>query len=459
MRKSYMKTICEPSRKIRVFAEVDVVVAGGGPAGLSAAIAAARMGMNTMLIERYGCMGGAISQVGVEGFAWYRHNDTVEAGGLVYEYEKKSIEIGGNNPECQSNSQALDAEVFKLVADKMIKEAGVRPLLHCSVVSAIVEDGVIKGIITESKSGRMAILAKRVIDCTGDADIAASAGAPFTMAPKNELMNVTTMFHCKGVDISRFKAYVKDELKPTYKDWGGYWTIKTTGREDDLFSPYIERPFVEGIEEGLAPKEKDVCIGGSWSSVTDEGEVTQLNVVFIGNCDCTDVQDLTDAEITGRRNAMYAIDILKKKVPGFEDAKLRNFGMTLGTRESRKIDGQYCLTAIDVMDQGRFTDSIGIFPEFIDGSGYLIKPLTGRYYQIPYRCIVPKNVDNLLVAGRCISGDKIAHTSFRNMSCCVTTGQGAGVACAVSIIDDIPTSKVNIRKVQQALKEQNVRID
>lgn len=454
-----MKTIYEPSRETQVFTEVDVLVAGGGPAGLSAAIAAARLGMSTMLIERYGCMGGMISQVGVEGFAWYRHNDTVEAGGLVYEYEEKSVEIGGSNPECQSNSQALDAEVFKLVADQMIREAGVRPLLHCSVVSAIVEDGVIKGVITESKSGRMAILAKRVIDCTGDADVAAQAGVPYTKAPKNELMNVTTMFHCKSVDTERFKAYVKDDLKPTYKDWGGYWSIETTGREDDLFSPYFERPFVEGIEEGLAPKEKNVCLGGTWSSVSDEGEVTQLNVVFVGDCDCTDVQDLTDAEITGRRSAMYAVDILRKKVPGFEHAKLRNFGMTLGTRESRKIDGQYCLTKTDVMEQGRFPDSIGIFPEFIDGSGYLIKPITGRYYQIPYRCIVPKNVENILVAGRCISGDKIAHTSFRNMACCVATGQGAGVAAAVSILDGVPTSKVDIRKVQQTLKKQNVRID
>ncbi len=454
-----MRAIYEPSRETRVFTEVDVLVAGGGPAGLSAAIAAARMGMNTMLIERYGCMGGMISQVGVEGFAWYRHNDTVEAGGLVYEYEKKSVEIGGSNPECQSNSQALDAEIFKLVADQMINEAGVHPLLHCSAAAVIVEDGVMKGVITESKSGRMAILAKRVIDCTGDADLAALAGAPFHKAPKNELMNVTTMFHCKGVDTARFKEYVRDELKPTYRDWGGYWSIETTGREDDLFSPYFERPFVEAIEEGIVPKEKNVCLGGTWSSVTDEGEVTQLNVVFIGDCDCTDVQDLTDAEIAGRRSAMHAVDILRKKVPGFEHAKLRNFGMTLGTRESRKIDGQYCLTKADVMEQGRFQDSIGIFPEFIDGSGYLIKPITGRYYQIPYRCILPKNIDNLLVAGRCISGDKIAHTSFRNMACCVATGQGAGVAAAVSIRDGVPTSKVDIRKVQQALKQQAVRID
>lgn len=454
-----MKCYYETGKEIPIYDEVDVLVAGGGPAGMSAAIAASRLGVKTMLIERYGCFGGNITLSGVEGFAWYRHRDTIEAGGLVFEYENAAIDMCGSNPECQSNSQALDAEQFKTVADKLITESGVIPLLHCYAVQTIVEDGAVKGVITESKSGRLAILAKRVIDCTGDADIAMLAGAPYIKAPKNELMNVTTMFHCKGVDTVRFKDYITNELKPTYRDWGGYWSIETTGLEDDLFSPYFEKPFVEGIAEGIVPKEDHVCLGGSWSSITDEGEVTQLNVVFVGNCDCTDIADLTSAEIVGRRNAIYAIEILRRKVPGFEKAKLRNFGMTLGTRESRKIIGQYTLTKQDVMGQARFDDSIGIFPEFIDGSGYLIKPITGRYYQIPYRCLIPQNIENLLVAGRSISGDRIAHTSFRNMSCCVATGQGAGVAAAISIIDNVPTSKVNISKVQRALKTQNVRID
>lgn len=453
-----METILESSREVPILTNVDVLVVGGGPAGLAAAISAAREGMDTMLVERYGCFGGVISQVGVEGFAWYRHDGTIEAGGLVPEFENMCKEIAGDNPECQSNSQALDAEMFKYVADNMVENNEIRPLLHCTAVSAIVEYNIIKGIITESKSGRLAILAKRVIDCTGDADIAALAGAPYTKASKDELMSVTTMFHCKGVDTQKFNDYVANELRPTYKDWGGYWSITTTGKEDDLFSPYFEKPFVEAITEGIVPKEDNVSLGGTWSSVTADGEVTQLNVVFVGNIDCTDVEDLTKAEIIGRRNALYSVDILRKKVPGFENAKLRNFGMTLGTRESRKIEGYYTLTKEDVMEQGRFEDSIGIFPEFIDGIGYLIKPLTGRYYQIPYGCILPKKIDNLLVAGRSISGDKVAHVSYRNMSCCVTTGQAAGVAAAISIKEGTTTSKVNVNKVQEALKKQNVRI-
>lgn len=450
-------TIKEMAKDIPVLTSVDVLVVGGGPSGMGAAIAAARAGADTMLMERLGCFGGVISQVGVEGFAWYRHEGTIEAGGIVTELENRSIELAGDNPECQSNSQALDAEMFKYVADVMLEEAGVRLLLHSMAVAAIVEDNIIKGVIAESKSGRFAVLAKRVIDCTGDADIVAFAGAPFTQSSKDKLMSVTTMFHCKGVDGEKFKDYVANTLKPTYKDWGGYWSIETTGKEDDLFSPYFEKPFVEAVQEGLVPKEEDVCLGGTWSSITPEGEVTQLNVVFIGNVDCTNVEDLTRAEIVGRRNALYCVEILRKKVPGFENAKLRNFGMTLGTRESRKIDGHYCLTTEDVMNQARFDDSIGIFPEFIDGIGYLIKPTTGRYYHIPYRSILPKKIDNLLVAGRTICGDRVAHVSFRNMSCCVTTGQAAGIAAAESIKQDVTTSKVDVAKVQQELARQQVR--
>lgn len=453
-----MGTIREEARDIDIFAEVDVLVVGGGPAGMSAAIGAAREGMKTMLVERYGCFGGNITQVGVEGFAWYRHDDTVEAGGLVTEFENEAIKLGGLDPEPQSNSQALDANLFKVAADRLITENHVIPLLHSFAVQTIVEDNFIKGVIFESKSGRKAILAKCVIDCTGDADIAALAGAPYEINDKSKLMNVTTLFNCKGVNAEEFRNYVKNELKPTYEDWGGYWSIKTTGKEDHLFSPYFERPFVEAVRAGIVPQEENVCLGGSWSRITDEGEVTQLNVVFIGDCDCTNVEDLTKAEITGRRNAMYAIDVLRKKVPGFEHAKLRDFGMTLGTRESRKIIGKYSLTEDDVLHQGRFEDSIGIFPEFIDGCGYLILPTTGRYYQIPYRVLVPQKIDNLLVAGRSISGDRIAHVSFRNMACCVATGQGAGVAAAVAIQDGTSTSAVDVKKVQQELKKQNVRV-
>jgi hypothetical protein len=146
-------------------------------------------------------------------------------------------------------------------------------------------------------------------------------------------------------------------------------------------------------------------------------------------------------------------------VPGFEKAKLRNFGMTLGTRDSRKIVGRANLTGHDVRNQARFDDAIGIFPEFLDGYGLLVLPTTGRYFQVPYGIMVPQGVENLLVAGRCVAGDRVSHAATRSMMCCAVTGQGAGVAAAVSLQDGVPTSRVDVRRVQRALRRQGVRID
>ena len=160
----------------------------------------------------------------------------------------------------------------------------------------------------------------------------------------------------------------------------------------------------------------------------------------------------------GREIAIYAIRALNKYVPGFEKAKLRNFGMTLGTRDSRKIIGRYHLTEADVRTEARFDDSIGIFPEFIDGYGLLALPTTGRYFQIPYGGLVPQNIENLLVAGRCVAGDKISHAATRSMMCCTVTGQAAGVAAAVSIKNGVCSSSVNVNSVQKALRKQKVRI-
>lgn len=450
------KVFEEDLKFIPILAETDVLVIGSGPSGLAAAIASAREGVATLLLEQGSCFGGVISQVGVEGFAWYRHEKTIEAGGIAFEFEKRARCVGGAMKECQSDSQALDAEVFKVVADSMVEDAGVKPLLHCLAVEAIIENGTIKGVIVESKSGRGAVLAKRVIDCSGDADVAALAGAPYHK--REHLSSVTPVFHVRGVDGARFKEYIEKQLKPKYGDWKGEWFMTTSGKEDEMFSPYLVKPFTQAIEDGFLDKMDNVDFGGSYSTISIEGEVTQLNIIFISDIDCTNVEDLTRAEILGRKAILDAIRVMNYYVPGFEHARLRNFGMTMGTRESRQIEGHYNMTGDDVRNEGRFEDSIGIFPEFIDGNGKLIIPTTGRYYQIPYRALLPKKIENLLVAGRSISGDIDAHASFRNMSCCVVTGQGAGVAAATSVKDDVKVSEVNIKKVQEALQKQNVRV-
>ncbi len=183
-----------------------------------------------------------------------------------------------------------------------------------------------------------------------------------------------------------------------------------------------------------------------------------MNLIHLPGVDGVDPDSLTRWEIEGRRQAMLAIDALRAYTPGCEGARLRNFGMSIGIRDSRKIDGIYNMTEQDVRAQGRFDDTIGIYPEFIDGYGVLIIPTTGRYMQIPYRALLPKQVENLLVAGRAIGGDKIAHAATRNMACCAVTGQGAGVAAALSVKHNRSLRDIDISEVQKTLTDQGVRI-
>jgi len=453
-----MKKIAEAARSVDVVLQTDVLVVGSGPGGLAAALAAARAGARTALIDRNGCFGGNITQVGVEGFAWYRHEDTVDCEGIGIEFETRAKAMGAAMPEPQSLSHALDAEMFKWVADVMVDEAGIIPLLHRLCVAPIMEHGAIRGVIIESKAGRQAILAKRVIDATGDADIATRAGAPVHKTPKEKMMSVSVMFSMSGVNKQRFIDAVKADPQ-TYADWSGNneWDYETSGKEDKLFSPFLRKPFQQAVKAGLIPPYLHT-IAGTWGGVTDQGDLTYLNLVHIPEIDGTDPVDLTVGEMRGRREAIYALEALRKFMPGCEDAKLRNFGMTLGVRDTRKIDALYNLTGSDVREQGRFDDAVGIFPEFIDGYGILILPTTGRYWQLPYRTLVPKGVGNLLVAGRCIGGDDVSHASARNMMCCAVSGQGAGAAAAISLQRDEALDQLNIGAVQRELVRQGARI-
>lgn len=452
-----MRHIAEAARSTPVFHETEVLVVGGGPGGLSAAVAAARAGAHTTLVDRYGCFGGAITQVGVETVAWYRHAATVDLEGIGREFERRADACGAATPDTQSQSLALDAELFKVVADRMVLEAGVEPILHCLATEPIVEDGLVRGAVTESKSGRRAILAQRVVDATGDADLAFRAGAPCHARPRDRSMGVTVLFSCSGVDKARFLDYVAQSA-PTYGDWGRCWHVRTDGKEDGLFSPYLQEPFDRARADGLIP-EGIRSIGGTWGRITDRGEATTLNLVVMAGYDCTDVRDLTAAEMEGRRQALLAIEALRRYTPGFEGAALRNFGSTLGTRDSRKIAGRYELTGADVRGEARFADSVGIFPEFLDGYGLLVLPTTGRYFQVPYGILVPKGVDDLLVAGRCVAGDAVSHAATRNQLCCAVTGQAAGAAAAVSLRSGRTTGGLDAAVLQEELRRQGVRLD
>lgn len=448
--------VTEPARQIDVIHRTDVLVVGAGPGGLAAALAAARAGVEVTLVERFGCFGGNITTVGVEGFAWYRHERTVEANGIGREFEERAKAMGAAVPESQSLSYELDSEGFKVVADQLVEEAGITPMLHRLFVAPIMEGDRITGIITESKAGREAILGKVVIDATGDADIAHRAGAPVTHPPREELQAASVMFHVAGVDKARFMDDVRANPQ-TYSDWSsGEWTVETDGKEDEMFSPFLKKPFETARKAGVIPADL-TTIAGTWGAVHDSGEMTYMNLVHLDNCDGTDPSDLTRFEIEGRRQAMMAIDALRRFAPGCEGVRLRNFGMTLGVRDTRKIDATYNMTENDVRHEARFEDSIGIYPEFIDGYGVLILPTTGRYMHIPYRSLLPKKIRGLLVAGRATGGDRIAHAATRNMACCAVAGQGAGIAAAQAVKSNAELDCVDLVAVHNELDRQGVR--
>jgi ribulose 1,5-bisphosphate synthetase/thiazole synthase len=435
--------IIEPAREVDVVHRTDILVVGSGPSGLAAAVAAARAGAEVTLLERFGCFGGNLTAVGVEGFAWYRHEQTVEADGLGREFEQRAKAMGAAIPDRQSLSYEIDSEGFKLVADRLVEEAGIHPMLHRLFVAPVIDGDAITGVIVESKAGREAILARRVIDATGDADVAARAGAPTIKTPLEHMQAASVIFHLAGVDKDAFLEGVRADPQ-TYGDWSaGEWEIETSGKEDEMFSPFLRKPFAQAVRDGVIPARMDT-IAGTWGAVHETGELT-------------DPDSLTRFEIEGRRRAMLAIEALRRYTPGCAAVRLRNLGMTIGIRDTRKIDAAYNLTETDVRGEARFADSIGIYPEFIDGYGVLVLPTTGRYMHVPYRAMLPKRLKNLLVTGRAIGGDRIAHAATRNMACCAVAGQGAGIAAAVSIRTGRELDRIGIGLVQSELDRQGVR--
>lgn len=450
-------TIREPAREIDVIRKTDILVVGAGPAGLSAALAAARAGGEVTLLERFGCLGGNLTVVGVEGMAWYRHEDTIEANGIGREFETRAKEMGAAVEESQSLSYEIDSEGFKIVADVMAAEAGINVMMHRQFVAPLMDGDTITGVIVESKAGREAILARRVIDATGDADVALRAGAPTAKTPPEDMQAASVMFHLAGVDKRAFMKEVQADPQ-TYADWGGggEWQVETSGKEDDMFSPWLHKPFRKAIADGIIPKHL-TTIAGTWGALHDTGELTYMNLVHLDGIDGTCPDSMTKGEIEGRRQAMLAIEALRHYMPGCKGARLRNFGMTIGIRDTRKIDAAYNMTEDDVRHQAQFEDSIGIYPEFIDGYGILIIPTTGRYFQVPYRTMLPKGVKGLLVAGRAHGSDKIAHAATRNMSCCAVMGQGAGIAAVQSLKDSCDLADVSITAIQTELARQGVR--
>jgi FAD dependent oxidoreductase len=402
------------TKEIPIVKSSDIIVAGGGPAGVAAAIAAARQGANTILLEKHGFLGGMGTAALVNPFMSYFSGRTQLVKGIFQEVIEQLENAGAFGGV--GHSWSFDPEVYKFVLNELCLEAGVHLQFHTFVVDAITENGKITGLITESKSGRQIMEANIYIDCTGDGDLAARAGAEYQIGRETDgaCQPMSIMFKMGGVKNRR-------------KAW--------------------EYP----VNDKRLPQGRVLFF-----KMPREGEV-MVNMTRIVNVDGTNVEDLTRAEIEGRKQVMEIVEYMKENVEGFEDAYLIMTGPQIGVRESRRIMGEYVLTADDVLHCRKFEDAIAHCSYMIDihnptgaGTEKVILP-KGQWYDIPYRCLLPKGFDNLLVAGRCISSTHEAHSSLRIQPTCYALGQAAGTAGAIAVKANISPKKVNISELQEKL--------
>lgn len=426
-----------PPREAQLAAETDVVVVGGGPAGIGAAIGAADAGARVVLVERYGFFGGNATAALVMPLMSFhtQHQVRERAGdmslmptdhgpgdpviaGVLQRLLQRLIERGGAiAPSLETGFVVpFDPEVFKLCALELLDEAGVHYLVHAFASDALRSDGRVTGVVLESKSGPLAIKAAAIVDCTGDADVAWRAGAGCDIGRETDGLVQPMTLMARVVDFERagFENYVRDHPSQ-WRGVHGLW---------DLIR--------EASERGeLDLKRDDLLFFG-----TQHPRELSLNSTRVTQVLGIDVWDLTRAEVAARRQLRQIEEFLRRRVPGFEAAYVAQSGVQIGVRETRRIRGRYQLTVEDILGARKFPDAIarGTYPVDIHdpaGKGTVLRKLPpGEAYDIPLRCLLPDGVDGILVAGRAISGTHEAHSSFRVMPISMATGQAAGVCAA-----------------------------
>jgi len=411
--------------------DVDVLVIGGGSAGTTAAIAAARQGADVALVDRAAYLGGTGSSVLDTFYGFYCPGvgQRKVVGGIpddvVNHLNDQGAAIERPNTYGAGTGITYDPELLKVVWEELASIAGVRILLHSYFLDVIMKDGIVHGAVVANKSGLRQILAKVVIDSSGDGDVAFRAGGVFEDWRSVPVQSLTTTFRLGNVDVDQARQVTKKQL----------WSLMAEAASSNEY----HLPRLEGSVH-----------------ITPYPGIMATNMVRMQLEDPTDPIQLSAAEIEGRRQALEYYRFMRDRVPGYRQSVLLNFSSYLGVRESRRIIGDYWLTREDVLNVQKFADAIAMcgapIEEHHAGSDTHWEYLPeGAAYDIPYRCLLPKGVEGLLVAGRCLSASHDAHASVRSMGQCMAMGQAAGLAAAQAASKVVLPREINVKRLQADL--------
>ena len=438
-----------PQRQVPVRDHAQVLVVGGGPAGVAAAVAAARMGFRTMLLEKRGFLGGNVTACYVETCNYFMRGTGFSPQGIAREIEETyDSEYPGDDLRPDAPHR-FHSEQFKVFLDDFLRREGVLVKLHAFVNEVSVRDGRIEAVVIQTKQGPQAVQADMVIDCSGDGDAAAAAGVSFEQGRDTDhaCQPGTVSLRLAGADTGKLLA------------------------EGDGLRELSRRFNIEyrAGQTGLPCFRQDLPFG----RLTEAGIVSYVNYACSYGIDPTDVDDLTRGEQECRRFILDIYRYMKANYPGFEKTEIASMSPEIGFRDSRRIRGLYRLTIEDMEAQRHFDDCIAVYPRFYDmltpdpsmlqagdgsvtGRGYhghIYEPIVDRrVFEVPYRSLVPESIDNLLVAGRCISADHVAESGVRAISLCAMTGQAAGVAAALSLRDHCPPALAPVQELQERLR-------